>query len=200
MYLFEVCITLLVSHFSFMTMFNILVLSLYFWSVLTCPLEMGRVIFVSISELRLSGRGFTPCPWSRKHCNGGGGPKSSLFPLYASSCAVCIHYICTNQQVGLVTFPKSLVISSRVGWGHAIRFLLQQLDWISGGLVAKACPFLAVCCAIVSPQPHTQTPAGQGEEWEEGVGYGTQAKRVSNNKTKWPNHCTLGKKNILDCL
>lgn len=105
--------------------------------------------------------------------------------------------MCTNQQDGVVTFPRSLVISSGAGWGHTMRFLLQQLDWISGGLVARACPSLAVWrCAIASLQPHAQTPAGQEAEWGEGGGHRIPAKRVSDNKAKWPNHCTIEKKHF----
>lgn len=132
----------------------------------------------------------SPCPGSRNTVAGdGAGPRSPWFSLVVAGCPACLSYMCTNQHVGLVTFPRSLVISSGAGWGHTMRFLLQQLDRISGGPVARSCPSLAVwCCVIPCAQPHTQTPAGQGEEWEGGGGGGNpaKAKTVSNRKeTLW---------------
>lgn len=111
-----------------------------------------------------------PCPGSRITVAGGGtGPKSPLvLSLFLPQAVLPAFHTCAqiSKLVGLVTFPRSLVISSGAGWGHTRRFLLQQLDWISGGPVARAWPSLAVwCCVIASLQPHTQTPAGQGEEW-----------------------------------
>lgn len=60
------------------------------------------------------------------------------------------------------------------------------------------CQSLSLSCCVVLCnsllQAHAQTPAGQGEEWEECGGCGTHAKGVSNNKTKWPNYCATGEK------
>lgn len=66
----EVCVTLLVFHFSLMTVFNdiydILVLPLYSWSVLAMSSRNGKCCFVSIPDLRMSRGGSAPCPWSQK--------------------------------------------------------------------------------------------------------------------------------------
>ena len=129
-----------------MTMFDMLVLPRIPGVSSQCPLGKKSVIFVSISDVRMSRGGAAPCRWSQKPWRGRGGPKNSWFPLDAAGGAACVYYICTHQQLGLVTFPASLVISSGAGWGPAMRFLSQQLEWISGGPVAK--PLL---CVVQSP-------------------------------------------------
>lgn len=94
-------------------------------------------------------------------------------------------------------FSKSTCdfVRGRVGTYHEISFTAAGLDlW---GPCCQSSP-LSCCVGLcnTSLQPHTQTPAGWGEEWEEGGRYGspTKAKTVSNNKTQWPNHGTIGKK------
>lgn len=141
-------------------------------------------------------KGFHTSPGSQNTVTGGGaGPRDPWFSFFVAGCPACLSHVCTNQQVGLVTFPRSLVISSGAGWGHAMRFLLQQLDRLSGGPVARSCPSLAVrCCAILVLGPTPKHQLGRGGSGRGGCGRPAKAKAVSNNKTKWPNHCTTGKK------
>ena len=147
-----------------------------------CPLGMESVIFVSISDLRMGRGDSVRCPWSQKHRRGRGGPKNSRFPLDAAGGAACVYHICTHQQVGLVAFPASLVISSGAGWGHAMRFLLQQLDWISGGPAAKPVPFLlcVVQSSLLRPTPRHQ------------LGRARSGKRVGDTEPR-PRGCQITK-------
>lgn len=136
-------------------MFSVFLPFSYFWSLLTMSPRNENIYFCGHFEFR-----------KRRvveHCGGRAGPRSPWLPLFATGWPACVRYICTHQLIGLVPFPRSLVISSGAGWGHTMRFLLQQLDWISGGPVARSCPFLAVwCCAITSPQPPPRHQLGRG--------------------------------------
>lgn len=147
-----------------------------------CPLEMESVVFVSISDLRMSRGGSAPCPWSQKYRRGRGGPKNSWLPLDAAGSAACVYHICTHQQVGLVALPASLVISSGAGWGHAMRFLSQRLDWISGGPAAKPVPFLlwVVQSSLLRPTPRHQ------------LGRARSGKRVGDTEPR-PRRCQITK-------
>jgi hypothetical protein len=77
-----------------------------------------------------------------EHHSDKAGFNSSWFPLFARGYAAYIGFICTNQQVDLVTFPGSLVISSGAGWRCTMKFPSKQLDWISGALLPEPVPFL----------------------------------------------------------
>lgn len=107
--------------------------------------------------------------------------------------------MCTNQQAGPCHFSKSTCdfVKGRVGTYHEISFTAAGLDL--GGPCCQS-PSLSCCVGLcnTSLQPHTQTPAGRGEEWEEGGRYGTRAKTktVSNNNTKWPNQGARGRKHF----
>lgn len=78
-------------------------------------------------------------------------------------------------------------VRARVGTCHEIPFTAAGSD-LWGSCCQSLSLSCCVCCAIASPQLHTQTPAGQGEEWEEGGGVRNPRQEVSNSKTKWPHH------------
>lgn len=133
-----------------------------------CPLETGIVIFVSIPELRKSGQGFPPCPGVTERRGGGAGSRSSWVPFVLQAGLPAFTTSAQISKLVLQLFQDHLRFRQGQGGDLPWHSFLKQLDWISGGPVAKVCPFLAVCCAIVSPQPHTQTPAGQGGGVERG--------------------------------